>query len=56
MKEGHEAEAPKVGDELFVIPMHICPTSALYPFSLVVENNELVAKWEITSRNRRIAY
>lgn len=56
MKDGHESECPKVGDELFVIPTHICPTSALYPFSVVVENGCKVAEYEITARNRKITY
>ncbi len=56
MKEGHEAECPKVGDELYVIPTHICPTSALYPFSIVIENHKKTAQWEITARNRKITY
>lgn len=56
MKPGHEDKCPKVGDELFVIPTHICPTSALYPSVLVVEHGEIVDKWEVTARNRKITY
>lgn len=56
MDEGHEAECPKIGDVLFVIPTHICPTSALYPYMLVVEDGRIVAEWEVTARNRRITY
>lgn len=56
MKKGYEMNCPKVGDEFFVIPTHICPTSALYPFSIVVEDGQRVAKWEITARNRILTY
>lgn len=56
MKPGHEDECPKVGEEYFVIPTHICPTSALYPSVTVVENGEIVDEWEVTARNRKITY
>lgn len=56
MKSGHEDECPKVGEELFVIPTHICPTSALYPSVIVVANSEIVGEWEVTARNRKITY
>lgn len=56
MKPGHEDACPKVGEELFVIPTHICPTSALYPSAIVVENGEIVDEWEVTARNRKITY
>jgi len=56
MQEGYEAESPHVGDELFVIPTHICPTSALYPFFLVLHHGHMVARWDITARNRKITY
>lgn len=56
MLPGHEAECPKVGDEFFVIPTHICPTSALYPSVLVSEEGKLTDEWEVTARNRIITY
>ncbi|WP_125115519.1 D-TA family PLP-dependent enzyme [Agathobaculum sp. Marseille-P7918] len=56
MQPGHEDACPKVGEELFVIPTHICPTSALYPSVIVVENGEVVDEWEVTARNRKITY
>lgn len=56
MKPGHEDECPKVGEEFFVIPTHICPTSALYPFAVVVENGKIIGDWAVTARNRKITY
>lgn len=56
MKPGHEAECPEIGDELFVIPTHVCPTSALYPSAIVVEEGKIVDEWQITARNRKINY
>ena len=45
-----------VGDEFFVVPTHICPTSALYPSVPVVENGHMTDTWEVTARNRKITY
>ncbi len=54
MKEGFEKQCPKVGDVLYVIPTHICPTSALYPEAAVVNDRKVTAWWEIYARNRKI--
>lgn len=56
MEPGFEHLCPKVGDELFVVPTHICPTSALYPTVPVVEGGHLCATWQVTARNRKITY
>ncbi len=44
----------KVGDVLFGVPFHICPTCALYDSAWIVENNHVRQKWAISSRNRTI--
>ncbi|MEP6948052.1 MAG: D-TA family PLP-dependent enzyme [Ginsengibacter sp.] len=44
----------KVGDVLYGIPFHICPTSALYERGLVAENNEVSGEWKIVARDRKI--
>lgn len=49
-------ECPKVGTDLFVIPTHICPTSALYPFVIAVEDGKQIGCWEVTARNRKINF
>lgn len=56
MKDGYEHLCPKIGSEFFVIPTHICPTSALYPSIIIVENNEIIDEWDVTARNRKITY
>ena len=53
------AEAParhsyKVGDVLYGIPMHICPTVALYERALVVKNHEVAGEWKTIARDRKI--
>lgn len=54
MAEGCEKERPSIGEVLYVIPTHICPTSALYPSILVAEDGQLVDEWLVTARNRRL--
>jgi D-serine deaminase-like pyridoxal phosphate-dependent protein len=54
MEEGYENQTPGIEDVLYVIPTHICPTSALYPDVLVVDNGEIVDTWTVTARNRKI--
>ena len=44
----------KVGDVLYGVPHHICPTVALYENAIVVENNEAVDEWKVVARNRKI--
>ena len=44
----------KVGDVLYGVPYHVCPTVALHDQSAVVENHTMVKYWETLSRNRRI--
>jgi D-serine deaminase-like pyridoxal phosphate-dependent protein len=45
---------PPIGTVVFVLPTHICPTSALYPGVLVVKNGKQTDYWEVAARNRKI--
>ena len=45
----------KVGDVLYGLPVHICPTCALYERALVVKNNEVTGEWRIIARDRKIS-
>ncbi len=40
------------GAEVYAVPYHICPTSALHRFAYVVENGRLTDRWEIAARDR----
>lgn len=51
-----ESRMPAVGSHLYVVPTHICPTSALYPDVLVAKNGKIVDVWNVTSRNRKITF
>ncbi len=44
------------GDILYGVPVHICPTVALYERAVVVENNSAVAEWEVTARDKKIKF
>ncbi len=46
----------KVGDILFGLPMHICPTCALYDTASIVENGVITGTWNISARDRKINF
>ena len=49
-----DAALYKVGDVLYGVPYHICPTVALYERAIIVENNEVVDEWKVIARDRKI--
>lgn len=51
-----ESRIPAIGACLYVIPTHICPTSALYPEILVAKDGRIRKTWKVTARNRKITY
>jgi D-serine deaminase-like pyridoxal phosphate-dependent protein len=44
----------KIGDVLYGLPFHICPTVALYERASVIENNKVTVEWKIIARDRKI--
>jgi D-serine deaminase-like pyridoxal phosphate-dependent protein len=44
----------KVGDVLFGIPWHVCPTSALYKEAIVITNGRASGAWPVLARDRRL--
>lgn len=40
------------GDDVYAQPTHICPTCALHKEAIVVENHQVVDRWEIAARDR----
>lgn len=44
----------KTGDVLYGMPIHICPTVALYQNAIIIENGEAIGNWETTARSRKI--
>ena len=49
-----ENHSYKTGDVLYGLPVHICPTVALYERALIVKNNEVTGEWKIIARDRKI--
>jgi len=45
-----------VGDVLYGVPFHICPTVALHDSVVVVRDNKAIDRWNNLSRNRKITY
>lgn len=44
----------KVGDILYGLPVHVCPTVALHQSANTVETHQVTGEWAIISRNRKI--
>lgn len=49
-----DASLFKPGDVLYGVPVHICPTVALYERAFVIEDNVAVDEWKVIARDRRI--
>ena len=47
-------EELKVGDVLYGVPYHVCPSVALHDEACVIRGNEWVENWEVVARRRRI--
>jgi len=45
-----------IGSVLYGVPVHICPTVALYEKAFVIENNKKVNEWKVVARNRFINF
>lgn len=46
----------KIGDLLYALPYHICPTVAKYRYAIPVSEGKTGKAWEITARNRKICF
>ena len=44
-----------VGDVLYGVPYHVCPTVALYDEAVVVENGNVIDKWNVVARKKKIS-
>jgi D-serine deaminase-like pyridoxal phosphate-dependent protein len=50
--ESPAAASFQLGDELFAMPTHICPTCAMHRQAYVVEKGQVVDHWDIIARDR----
>jgi D-serine deaminase-like pyridoxal phosphate-dependent protein len=44
----------QLGDVLYGLPHHICPTAALYDRAVIIENQRVAGEWPTTARARAI--
>src|SRR5690606_22106213 len=49
-----ERDTLEVGDVLYGVPYHICPTVALYDEAAVCRNHRIEGTWNIAARRKRI--
>ena len=49
-----DAAQYRTGDVLYGVPVHICPTVALYNIAYVVRNNAVEDQWKVIARDRAI--
>jgi D-serine deaminase-like pyridoxal phosphate-dependent protein len=49
-----DSEKMKVGDVLYGIPYHICPTVDRYDKVSVVRNGKVAEQWKVEARKREI--
>ena len=52
MPAGCEAERPAIGQVMYVLPTHVCPTSALYRAVKLGVNGRAAGEWLVAARNR----
>ena len=52
MPAGREAERPDIGAVLYVIPTHVCPTTALYRATVLGVSGRAEGEWVVAARNR----
>ena len=52
MAAGREEARPPIGAALYVLPTHICPTTALYDSVRLAEGGRASGAWRVAARNR----
>ena len=52
MPAGREDERPPIGQAMYVVPMHICPTNALYDHAVIITDHHIAGRCAIAARHR----
>ncbi|MCR8556652.1 D-TA family PLP-dependent enzyme [Mucilaginibacter sp. BJC16-A38] len=52
--EAGKGHGYKVGDVIYGMPYHVCPTVALYERAITVEDNQISGEWKNIARDRMI--
>jgi D-serine deaminase-like pyridoxal phosphate-dependent protein len=55
-KRAEGKEIPPLGEACYVLPAHICPTTALYPVIQAASGGRITETWEVTARNRKLEF
>ena len=48
----NDADAPKIGEHLYLVPVHICPTVNNFDHAMIVTANKVVAVERVSARGR----
>ena len=54
--EASNAAEFAVGDPVFGVPFHVCPTVALHREAVIVENGAATTRWQVLARDRMLTY
>lgn len=49
-------ESVQIGDVLYGIPYHVCPSVALHDVAHIIQHNKLIDTWDIVARKRKITF
>jgi D-serine deaminase-like pyridoxal phosphate-dependent protein len=49
------ADKFKIGDHLYGIPWHICPTVDRHDTAYVINDHKVTAQWNVEARKRKIS-
>jgi D-serine deaminase-like pyridoxal phosphate-dependent protein len=52
--ETGQAEQFRIGDCLYGVPRHICPTVALYSNAIVIQDQRVASSWKVAARERQL--
>ncbi len=47
-----DTDAPKIGEHLYLVPVHICPTVNNFDYAMIVTGNRVVAVERVSARGR----
>jgi D-serine deaminase-like pyridoxal phosphate-dependent protein len=50
-----QGREPKIGEVLYGVPYHVCPSVALHDEAQVIAGGESIAVWPVVARKRRIS-
>ncbi len=53
--EAPTGHAHQIGDVLYGLPIHICPTCALYEKAHIIENGTVTGQWRMIARDRELS-